>query len=431
MRFLTKTLFGRLFLIILGFMLFVIVVIRIVFTLSILDTAGEKLANYSHSIMLFAEEINQQGTTDSKRRFAEQLQLSTGMILQENTNKQFDSIPNRPIFKAWQESLNRRLPHQFSMSYQHEPQQIVWLHHQNPPEFSIGIPSIININTISRFFTMTAVLTIVFSLLSAYIAAYYLNRPLKDLAEKATLIGKNIDTIEIEPSGPEEIRAVALAMNKMRADLVDITVKQKFLLSSISHDLRTPLNRISMVTELLTPDTQGYIDSIFRDIDEMNEGLNRFIELARFNIEETELWQVGDMALFIKEVVAKYANSDSLISVTLNDTPLLRYKPKALKNFLYNVINNGINHGGGNITISSHVTSDQFALIISDQGPGFPLSDTELLNYSNLDNYNKKLNGLGLRILQLITKLLEAELSLRNKPEGGAEVMLTLNVYHA
>ena len=66
---------------------------------------------------------------------------------------------------------------------------------------------------------------------------------------------------------------------------------------------------------------------------------------------------------------------------------------------------------------------------LSDQGPGFPLSVEELLNYSDLDRDNKAVNGLGLRIVQLIAKLHEAELILRNKSEGGTEVLLTLKTF--
>ena len=429
MKFLPKTLFGRLFLLIFGFMMSMVVLVRLMFALVVAETAGQQLANYSHSMILFAQEINLLGTTDSKRRLADQLQQSTGILLRQNANEQFDPIPNKPIFNKWQDTVTQRLTNEITMSYQNDVQQIVWFHHQKPPQFSLGIPPIINVSTITQIFSITALVALVFSLFSAYVAAYYLNRPLRELAEKAKLIGQDIDSIAIEPSGPDEIRAVALAMNKMRADLDGITKKQKFLLSSMSHDLRTPLNRINMATQLLIPDSHGYIDSINADIEEMNEVIHRFIELARFNIEETELWQVGDIATVIREVAAKYQDSGSLISIDLKDTPPLRYKPKALQSYLYNVINNSIKHGDGNIAISTQVIDNKVALCVSDHGPGFPLSTEELLSYSDLDNDNKTVNGLGLRIVQLIAKLHEAELTLRNKAEGGAEVLLMLKVY--
>ena len=222
MKFLPNTLFWRLFLLILGFMLCVLVVIRLIFALFVAETAGQQLAVYSHSIILFAQEVNQLGTTDSNRRFADQLQQSTGMILRQNANQQFDPIPDKPLFKMWQNSITQRLANEITMSYQNEPQQIVWFNHQKPPEFSLGMPSIININTITNFASISLLVAFILSLFSASVAAYFLNRPLRALAEKAKLIGQDIDSIAIEPSGPNEIRAVALAMNKMHADLDDM-----------------------------------------------------------------------------------------------------------------------------------------------------------------------------------------------------------------
>jgi two-component system osmolarity sensor histidine kinase EnvZ len=243
------------------------------------------------------------------------------------------------------------------------------------------------------------------------------------------MIGQDIDSIDIKPSGPKEIQAVSLAMNKMRADLDSMVKKQKFLLAGISHDLRTPLTRIHIATKILVPDANGFTEGINADIEEMNGVLHRFIELTRFNIEETELWQVGDIAPLIREVAEKYHRSKTELILSLVPTPPLRYKPMALQRYLYNLINNSIKYGGCNITISTQAIGDEVVLSVSDQGPGFPLSVSELMNYSDLDRDNKAFNGLGLRIVQLIAKLHEAELILRNKSEGGTEVLLTLKTF--
>ena len=177
------------------------------------------------------------------------------------------------------------------------------------------------------------------------------------------------------------------------------------------------------------PDANGFKDGINADIDEMHGVLHRFIELARFNIEETERWQVGDIAPLINEVAAKYSRSETELILSLSPTPYVRYKPMALQRYLYNLINNSIKYGGGNITISTHVIDNKIELSVSDQGPGFPLSAEELHRYSDLAMENKSVNGLGLRIVQLIATLHEAELILRNKAEGGAEVLLKLKAF--
>jgi two-component system, OmpR family, osmolarity sensor histidine kinase EnvZ len=430
MNFLPKSLFGRLFLLILCFMLCVIVLIRLLFGFVIAGNAGQHLANYSQSLIFFAEEINRLGTVESNLRFAAQLQKNTGMILLQNTIKPFDPIPDMPFYKRWETTLNKISHNEITLSYQYTPEEITWLHHQKPPLLSLGLPSAVNINIMTKFLSVSVLVTLIFTLFSTYVAAYFLNRPLKNLAEKAALIGQQINNIELKPSGPQEVQEVANAMHKMRTDLESISQKQKFLLAGISHDLRTPLTRIRLAAQLLPADTEGLIEGINADIDEMNESLHRFIELARFNIDETEFWQVGDIATVIREVVEKYQHSGSVIILSLSQTPTTRYKLKGLQSYLHNVINNSINHGAGHITIRTQTLGDCIELCVSDQGLGFPMSANELIAYSDSSTDQNNVNGLGLRIIQLIATMHEAELTLQNIPEGGAEVILKLKTFN-
>ena len=68
-------------------------------------------------------------------------------------------------------------------------------------------------------------------------------------------------------------------------------------------------------------------------------------------------------------------------------------------------------------------------MCVSDQGSGFPMSPEQLSAYSDLSVDHDTVNGLGLRIVQLIARMHEAQLTLGNKLEGGAEVTLTLKAY--
>ena len=428
MKILPKTLFGRLFVLILSFMICAVLLVRLSFAFFFAHPMGHQLANYSHSLAVLASEVLVNNKAETIAPFVKHLQQSTGTIFLLHNTRQGGELPHFPLFRAWEDAVIQKSNHDLSLSYQTLPQEILWLHRQGVPQFSLGLP-FVNKVTVKQFMGVSLLVAFCFSLFSAYIAARYLNRPLKELAEKARLIGQDIDSIAIEPSGPKEIQAVALAMNKMRIDLDNMIKKQKFLLTGISHDLRTPLTRLHIATQILAPDDNGFRDGINADIDEMNEVLHRFIEITRFNIEETELWQVGDIAPLIREVADKYQRSKTELILSLVSTPPIRYKPMALQRYLYNLINNSIKHGGGNITISTQAIGDNIVLSVADQGPGFPLSAEELLNYSDLDRDNKAVNGLGLRIVQLIAKLHEAELTLRNRSEGGAEVLLTLKTF--
>lgn len=428
MKFIPESLFGRLFLLIFSFMIAMIVLMRVLFALFISNQVGQQFANFTQSLSYFAQELNASGFKDANNQFAEHLKQSTGMTLLWNSTQPHDVLPEISIYKAWSESIEQKSDHAITISYQTLPQKTIWLHHHKTPQFSLGFPEVYR-SVINNMLAVYVVIAFCFSLFSAQLASLFLNRSLKNLAKKAKLIGQDINSTMIEPSGPKEIRELGLAMKTMQTDIDTMIKKQKLLLAGISHDLRTPLSRLHVATKILTTEENDLTNGIHADIVEMNDVLHRFIELARFNIEETELWQIGDLGLYITEVIEKFQYSNFDIKLYFGPLPQIRYKPMALQSYLYNLINNSIKHGGGEITINGKLVDNTIQLIVSDHGPGFPLSTEELRSYSDLDLEHKLLNGLGLRIVQLIAKLHEAELILRNKPEGGAEAILKLGTF--
>ncbi|MFI3187199.1 MAG: hypothetical protein QX198_14585 [Methylococcaceae bacterium] len=164
MKFLPKTLFGRLFLLIFGFMIFLIILVRLIFGFFVATHAAQQFANYSQALMLFAGEFNK---LDSNQRFIEQLQQSTGIILLRDSAVQFDAMPNIPLYKTWEASVNQNSLHEITMSYQKEPQQMIWLHHQKPSQYSLGLPALVQADTMKHFIGITILLGLVFALCSA------------------------------------------------------------------------------------------------------------------------------------------------------------------------------------------------------------------------------------------------------------------------
>ena len=409
-------------------MIAMIVLMRILFALFISNQVGQQFANFTQSLSYFAQELHVSGFKDANNQFAEHLKQSTGMTLLWNNRQPHDALPNISAYEAWNTAIEQKSNHSITMSYQAWPEQTIWLHHHKIPQFSLGFPEVYR-TAINNILAVYVVIALCFSLFSAHIAALFLNRSLKNLATKARLIGQHIDNTVIEPSGPKEIRNVGLAMRAMQNDIDNMIKKQKSLLAGISHDLRTPLTRLHVATKILTPEENELTNGVHADIEEMNDVLHRFIELARFNIEETEKWHIGDLGLYITEVVEKFNYSNFDIKLYFGPMPQIRYKPMALQSYLYNLINNSIKHGGGEIMISAEFINDTIELIVSDQGLGFPFSADELRSYSDLDLEHKTVTGLGLRIMQLVAKLHEAQLTLRNKPDGGAETILTLSTF--
>jgi two-component system osmolarity sensor histidine kinase EnvZ len=401
------------------------ILLRFIFVFLVAIPGGQQNAYYAQSLIVFVKEVVARGTTESNLQFAESLKQQTGMKLVFNNDQKWDKPFNLPYYRSLEKTLSETWGNESTTRVQIEPKPILWLLHNNVPEFSIGIP-LIDHMAVWKYLALGCFFVIIFSILSAYFAARYLKPSLISLAEGAILIGGDIGAPIIKPSGPIEIQTVARAMNSMRENLERMIRKQEFLLTGISHDLRTPLTRIRVATQLIGVDEKGYINGINSDIEEMDRVLQHFIELAQLNFKESEPWQIGDITELIEDVAAKYQHSKINLTLSLSKHAVVRYKPLTLQRYLYNLINNGMKHGGGQVFISTRTSGSFVELSIADQGNGFDMLTEELTVFSDLDFDRKHGNGLGLRIVQMIAKLHDAELLAHNKPEGGAEVILKL-----
>ena len=428
MKWFPNTLFGRIFLLILFVMALNALLVRLSLAFFLTQPAGHQLATASQSLMLLVGVVTVQNNAEANRLLVNKIQQQTGIMIIDNVDERYEALPDLPLFNSWQDHLKSIGSDALLLRYQRLPQNRLWLLQTQAPPFSLGIP-VGGVHNIPYLIQAIFLAGGLLSAITAFVLARYLIAPLKVLAESARAIGRDISSVDINPSGPLEIRVVGQALNLMKNDLDRMIKSQEFLLAGISHDLRTPLTRIRLATELMAADTDDLGQGMKDDIEEMNVILQRFIELARVNIEEAEPWQTGDITPLLLDIAKKYQRSDVDLTLSLNKIPPVRYKPMALRRLLYNLIDNGIKHGGGKVKLSTRQQGHTMELSVADQGPGLPMTSAELLALSDLSEQHSYSSGLGLLIVQRIAHLHGAKLSLRNHQQGGAEVVLALSAY--
>lgn len=428
MNLLPKTLFGRLFLLILFIMAVNVLIVRITIAVLVIQPAGQRLAIASQSLMTLIGEVTTHNDPESNRLLLERLHQQSGIVLVNNVDELYDEPPDLPLFSSWQKALKQSENDTLLLRFQRQPQNRLWLLHTSAPAFSVGL-SVGDIGNAPNLLRLIFLANGLLSAVMAYLIARYLTAPLKELAEGARSIGRDLNSVDINPRGPIEIREVGQALNQMRGDLDRMVKEQEFLLAGISHDLRTPLTRIRLATELMTDDADDLRLDMKEDIEEMNLILQRFIELARVNIEEAEPWQIGEITPLLLDIAKKYQRAEVDLTLSLDKLPPVRYKPMALRRLLYNLIDNGVKHGGGQVKLTTQNHGDTMELCVTDQGIGLPMLPAEPFNYSGLNNPQGYGNGLGLLIVQRLAQLHDADLTLRNNKQGSAEITIRLNAY--
>jgi two-component system osmolarity sensor histidine kinase EnvZ len=107
------------------------------------------------------------------------------------------------------------------------------------------------------------------------------NRPMMVLERAAKSLGRG----EIPPPVPErgatEIKAVTKAFNQMSRGIQELEGDRALLMAGISHDLRTPLTRIRLATEMMSPEDAYLAEGIISDTEECNEIISQFMDYLK------------------------------------------------------------------------------------------------------------------------------------------------------
>lgn len=120
------------------------------------------------------------------------------------------------------------------------------------------------------------------SLAGAAVIARLINRPLKQLSFAASRVRDgDFDASRLdEKAVTSEIREVNIGFNRMAQQLAKIEQDRAVMLAGISHDLRTPLARLRLETEMSVADSEAR-EHMAADIDQLDAIIDKFLDYAR------------------------------------------------------------------------------------------------------------------------------------------------------
>lgn len=139
------------------------------------------------------------------------------------------------------------------------------------------------------------------SVLAAALMARGINRPLKDLSFAASRIRDgDFEASKLdEEVATSEIRQVNIGFNRMAQQLSKVDQDRALMLAGISHDLRTPLARLRLETEMSVVDDAARAH-MAADIAQLDAVISKFMDYARpdhVELQPISLQQVVDTCL--------------------------------------------------------------------------------------------------------------------------------------
>jgi two-component system osmolarity sensor histidine kinase EnvZ len=255
------------------------------------------------------------------------------------------------------------------------------------------------------------------------------NRPLTALENAAKLVGQGEIPPPLPEKGASEIRSVTRAFNQMAKGIQELEQDRTLLMAGISHDIRTPLTRIRLATEMMSPEDSYLAEGIISDTEECNEIISQFMDyLKPVNTQSFEPLSLNDIASDI-------VSSEGGYEIQIDFAPMARIKdiegsPIAIKRAITNLVVNAVRYGNGWVKVTTGMTADNKLawVTVEDNGPGIELDQISRLfePFTRGDTARgSEGTGLGLAIVKRIISQHHGSVSISNRSEGGLKAQVS------
>jgi len=228
--------------------------------------------------------------------------------------------------------------------------------------------------------------------------------------------------------------------------LADLLATKDELIASVSHELRTPLTAVVGYAQLLNDEVSGLSPAERREMTALI--VSQGMDLTNI-IEDLLVGARADAGtLTIAQVPVDIRAQTAQVLETLHTAARIRLAgpsaqaladPARVRQIIRNLITNALRYGGDLIQASVEDTGSSVRLIVSDNGPGIPLEEQDLIfEPYHRAHSSKGLTasvGLGLTVSRKLAKLMDGDLTYRNEngqsifqldlPKAGPQASLT------
>lgn len=276
----------------------------------------------------------------------------------------------------------------------------------------------------------------------SFLLARHIVAPVRAMQRAALdLAAGNLNSRVLPAIGPrnDELADTARAFDQMAARIQMLIQRRQEMLADISHELRSPLTRISVSLELLRRGETDVVDKMEEDLEQMNAMIGQILLLTRLDLQpEQRSFAPVDLVPIVRSIAA-----DAEFEIQHDSKHVQLHAPAAcivhgdanlLRSCIENIVRNAVHYTARETTVEIRIDCDPHGaseVFVEDRGPGVPEHAIPFLfdpffRVSESRDLREGGTGLGLSISQRIAEFHHGSIHAQNRAGGGLSVRLSL-----
>lgn len=271
----------------------------------------------------------------------------------------------------------------------------------------------------------------------AYLLALYLTSPLKKLRSTVQEFAKGNLNVRVSPqlgNRRDEVADLGLEFDHMAERISILIESQKRLLADISHELRSPLARLTVALELARKNSPATASGPLNRIEQESERLNELVgQLLAITRLESGAERVPAETVLLEELIHQVVDDANFeakplhkeVTILQLDKCRVNGSAELLRSAVENVIRNAVRYTTENsaVEVSLDWKLDTAMLTVRDHGPGVPDADLKRIfepfyRVSEARDRASGGAGLGLSIAERTVKLHGGTIEATNTGDG-------------